>query len=125
MTRYQQGFTLIEVLMALLVFGMIAATVQHASSLYFSHYERIESKTLATWIAENRLAELRLAEEMPSVGKETQEIRFANQDWFSETVITATQEPLIRRVEVRVDLIGQADGQRRTQVVFEGYLGQH
>lgn len=125
MNRSGRGFTLIEVLMALLVFGMIAATVQHASSLYFSHYERIESKTLASWIAENRLAELRLAEEMPGLGKQTQEIRFGAQDWFTETVITATEEPLMRRVEVRVDLIGESDGQRRQQVVYEGYLGQH
>lgn len=111
--------------MALLIFGMIAATVQHAATLYFSHYERIENKTLATWIAENRLAELRLAEQFPTVGKESQEIRFGTQDWFTETVITATQEPLMRRVEVSVDLIGQSDGQRRRQVVYEGYLGQH
>lgn len=125
MNRSGRGFTLIEVLMALLVFGMIAATVQHAASLYFSHYERIESKTLASWIAENRLAELRLAEEMPSLGKQTQEIRFGAQDWFTKTVVTATEEPLMRRVEVTVDLIGESDGQRRQQVVYEGYLGQH
>lgn len=119
------GFTLIEVLMALLIFGMIAATVQHTSSLYFSHYQRIENKTMATWIAENRLAELRLAEQFPGLGKETEEIRFGNEDWFTETVISATQEPLMRRVEVTVDLIGANDGQRRRQAVFEGYLGQH
>lgn len=111
--------------MALLVFGMIAATVQHASSLYFSHYQRIESKTLATWIAENRIAELRLAKQMPGLGKETREVRFGTGDWFMETSVTETEEPLMRRVEVRVDLIGESDGQRRRQVVFEGYLGQY
>lgn len=120
-----KGFTLIEVLMALLIFGMIAATVQHAASLYFSHYERIENKTMATWIAENRLAELRLAEQFPGLGKQTEEVRFANEDWFTETVISATPEPLMRRVEIAVDLIGANDGERRRQVVFEGYLGQH
>lgn len=120
-----KGFTLIEVLMALLIFGMIAATVQHAAGLYFSHYERIENKTMATWIAENRLAELRLAEQFPGLGKQTEEVRFANEDWFTETVISATPEPLMRRVEIAVDLIGASDGERRRQVVFEGYLGQH
>lgn len=125
MKRRNKGFTLIEVLMALLIFGMIAATVQHAASLYFSHYERIENKTMATWIAENRLAELRLAEQFPGLGKQTEEVRFANEDWFTETVISATPEPLMRRVEIAVDLIGANDGERRRQVVFEGYLGQH
>lgn len=125
MSSGARGFTLIEVLMALLIFGMIAATVQHASTLYFSHYERIENKTMATWIAENQLAELRLAEQFPSLGKQTQEIRFGTDDWFTETVVSATPEALMRRVEVTVDLIGATDGQRRRQVVFEGYLGQH
>lgn len=125
MMRKQRGFTLIEVLMALLIFGMIAATVQHASTLYFSHYQRIENKTLASWIAENKLAELRVAKELPSLGKQSQEIRFGNEDWFAETIVTATQEVLMRKVEVSVDLIGANDGERRRQIVYEGYLGTH
>lgn len=125
MSKRSGGFTLIEVLMALLVFGLIAATVQHAATLYFSHYERVENKTIASWIAENRLAELRLAEEMPAVGKDNQEIRYADQDWFTLTEISATSEPLMRRAIVTVDLVSMVDGERRQQTVLEGYLGQH
>ena len=48
----QRGFTLIEVLVALLVFGLIATAAAEVGSQYISSYERIRDKTLAGWVAD-------------------------------------------------------------------------
>ena len=63
----QRGFTLIEVLVALLVFGLIATAAAEVGSQYISSYERIRDKTLAGWVAENRINEIRLQANLPSI----------------------------------------------------------
>ncbi len=60
MVNRNRGFTLLEVLVALLVFGLIATAAAEVGSNYISSFERVRDKTLAGWLAENRVNELRL-----------------------------------------------------------------
>lgn len=53
----QQGMTLIEVLVALMVFGYAAITLVTASSSNLSSQARLRDKTLAGWVAQNQLTE--------------------------------------------------------------------
>ncbi|MDX1634564.1 MAG: type II secretion system minor pseudopilin GspI [Marinobacter sp.] len=102
MNRRQQGFTLIEVMVALLVFGLIATAASEVGSQYINTYERVRDKTLATWIAENRMAELRLAEAFPGIDETTRELEYGTYRWQVTTEIKATEEASIRRVDIHV-----------------------
>lgn len=95
-----QGFTLIEVLVALLVFSLIASTAAHVGSQYISSYERIRNKTLASWIADNRINEIRLEEKLPQITENSRDIDYGPFRWRVTTKVQGTSEPSMRRIEV-------------------------
>lgn len=54
------GFTLIEVLVALAVASLALLALARAGSVALATQTELEQRTLALWVADNRLAELRL-----------------------------------------------------------------
>lgn len=98
--RACRGFTLIEVLVALLVFGLITSTAVHVGSQYISSYERIRDKTLASWIADNRINEIRLEETLPQIAENSRDTDYGPFRWRVTTKVQGTAEPSMRRVEV-------------------------
>ncbi|MGM0570058.1 type II secretion system minor pseudopilin GspI [Marinobacter sp.] len=99
----QQGFTLIEVLVALMIFGLIATAASQVGSQYLGSFERTRDLTLASWIAGNRMNEVRLQEEFPSVSENSEEVDYAGRRWRVVTEVSDTDEDSMRRVEVRVE----------------------
>jgi general secretion pathway protein I len=57
---------------------------------------------MATWSAENRLAQIRLAHEWPALGKRQFECPQGDLQLVCEEEVFATPNPLFRRVEVSV-----------------------
>ncbi|MBS8239199.1 type II secretion system protein GspI [Marinobacter lipolyticus] len=100
--KRQRGFTLIEVLVALLVFSLIATAAAEVGSQYIASYERIRDKTLAGWIADNRINELRLEEALPGIAENSDETDYGPFRWLVATAVLGTEEPTMRRVEVTV-----------------------
>jgi len=74
----QRGFTLLEVLvaMAILSLGMIAVFSGMNQSLNAT--TRLRDKTLATWIATDRITELQISGEYPEAGIRHDQVEMAN-----------------------------------------------
>ncbi len=102
MVNRNRGFTLLEVLVALLVFGLIATAAAEVGSNYISSFERVRDKTLAGWLAENRVNELRLQEQLPDISDNSEDTDYGNYRGRVTTVGLGTAEPTMRRVEVTV-----------------------
>lgn len=100
--RRVRGFTLIEVLVALLVFGLIATAAAEVGSQYIGSYERIRDKTLAGWLADNRINELRLEEDLPGISENSRDTEYGPYRWQVTTRVMATEDPKMRRIEVTV-----------------------
>lgn len=98
----QRGFTLIEVLVALMVFGLIATAASQVGSQYIGNFERVRDLTLASWLASNQMNEIRLQEDFPSVAENSEEVEYAGRRWRVITTVSETDEPTMRRIEVDI-----------------------
>ena len=96
------GFTLIEAVVALLIvaLGMTALFMQLNQYAVTASY--MEEKTLASWIATNRLTELSVLPEWPELGTSEEEIDFAGRRWQYFVDVSETQVENLRRVDVAV-----------------------
>jgi general secretion pathway protein I len=100
--RASRGFTLVEVLVALAVvaLGLTALMVAVSGTARTSGYLR--DKTIAQWIALNRLTQVRLQVNKLGDTQDTGQIDFAGQKWHYDTRYFATQFQSMKRVVVRV-----------------------
>jgi general secretion pathway protein I len=87
--RFQTGFTLLEVLVALVIVGTALAAGLRASMM-------------ATWSAENRLVQIRLNREFPEVGKRSYACGQGDLKLMCTDEVLASPNPQLRRVEVSV-----------------------
>ncbi|MGQ7958731.1 type II secretion system minor pseudopilin GspI [Pseudomonas sp. SP16.1] len=121
-----RGFTLLEVLVALAIFALVAASVLTASARSLQTAAQLEAKTLAMWVADNRLSELQLAETPPSDGRDQGRVEFAGRRWLWQSEIQATSEPAMRRVTLWVAAEqrgASGDLRERALVSLSGFLG--
>jgi general secretion pathway protein I len=96
------GFTLIEVLVALVIvaIGMAALLGALTSSANTTVYLR--DKTFAEWVGLNRIAEARLKLQRPAKGNTTGDVDFAGRKWHWRQEVVETQVPGILRIDVKV-----------------------
>jgi general secretion pathway protein I len=97
-----RGFTLIEVLAALVIvalgmMGVIEAVTQSAKNGAY-----LREKTLAHWIAMNVVTEQRLQPEPPPVTERSDDVEFAGQRWRWTMRVTQTEVESLRRMDVSV-----------------------
>jgi general secretion pathway protein I len=102
--KRNRGFTLLEVLVALGIFATVAVVVLTAAGRSLNNAARLEEKTLAGWIADNRLTQLQLARPSAGLGAETQALEYAGRHWETFSEIEPSSDPSLRRVNVWVAL---------------------
>jgi general secretion pathway protein I len=97
-----RGFTLLEVLVALVIVGTALGASLRAVGSLTSNSAGLRNSMMATWSAENRLVQIRLAKEFPNVGKRSFECPQGDLHLVCEEEVLASPNPLLRRVEVSV-----------------------
>lgn len=97
-----QGFTLIEVLVALAVISVALLASMRAAGQSTSGVDDLRSRMLAGWVAENRLAEYRAREEWLPLGIRRGTARQGSIEFTWREEITTTPNPAFRRVDIFV-----------------------
>ena len=97
-----QGFTLLEVLVALVIIGTALAASLRAVASLTQNSSDLRTAMMATWSAENRLTQIRLAHEWPPIGRRDFSCAQAELSLRCEEQIYPTPNPVFRRVEVVV-----------------------
>lgn len=103
-----RGFTLIEVMAALIIvsLGMLAVITAVTETASNSAYLR--EKSVAHWVAMNRITEMRLAPQAPSIGDSSGEVEMAGKRWRWKAQVAQIQLPSVLRIDVSVAPIGDA-----------------
>ncbi|MGC1522092.1 MAG: type II secretion system minor pseudopilin GspI [Steroidobacteraceae bacterium] len=116
------GFTLVEVLVALMIVAMGLAALMTAVSGTARTSGYLRDKTLAQWMALNRLSEVRLNLNKFAQSTDTGELNFANRTWHYDTRYFDTSVATMKRVVVRV-YAGDAKTKGNPLAESTGFLG--
>lgn len=104
----QQGFTLIEVLVALVIVAISLGAGIKAAGALSDNASRLRSISSAQWCAENQLTELRLSKQFPSLGESEFSCEQLGQTFRGQLIVRATPNAGLRRVDaVVVDEAGE------------------
>ena len=101
-SRHNAGFTLLEVLVALVIVGTALGASMRAIGSLTQNSSDLRASMMATWSAENRLSQIRLAQEWPPLGQRRFDCPQGELPLVCEENVFATPNPYFRRVEVSV-----------------------
>lgn len=119
--RVSRGFTLIEVLAALVIVSLGMLAVIQAVSQTASNSTYLRDKTIAHWVAMNRLSEVRLEQGPPKIDETSDEVEMAGRKWRWTMTVTQTPIETMRRVDVSVRPI-EAD-EESSMATVTGFYG--
>jgi general secretion pathway protein I len=96
------GFTLLEVLVALVIIGTALGASLRAIGSLTQNSADLRAAMMATWSAENQLTRIRLAHEWPALGQSRFNCNQGELHLVCEENVYTTPNPYFRRVEVSV-----------------------
>ena len=118
--RRSRGFTIIEVMVALAIVAFSLTAIAASMGQMIDTANAMRERTYASWIAQNKIAELRLANIIPEVSSTSGEIEYAGTEWAWRAVISETGVENLFRVDVTVSYPGDDDGVR----TVTGFIGE-
>ncbi len=110
--RGTRGFTLVEVLVALVIVGLGMAALLGTLNSAASTAGYLQDKTLAEWVALNQVSKVRLSSQGPSKGNSDGEVDYAGRKWKWTQNVDDMPIPGILKIEVKVrpsDVVAGAD----------------
>ena len=102
LSKKSGGFTLIEVLIALLIVALSMTAGYKAIASGSSNQRHLEERTLASWVAENQMSKLQLGLLQPGIGRTTGQQHMAGRTWYWQTDISVAADSALRRVTIAV-----------------------
>ena len=98
------GFTLLEIMVALAIFATLATAVLSASQYVVKQAAGVEERLIAAWVADNALTEWRL-QSTPAIGPQQRLVHMDRRDWVVRQRARNGSDP--RLLDVEVSLAGR------------------
>lgn len=114
------GFTIIEVMVALVIVAFALTAIAASMGQMIDTANAMRERTYANWIAQNKIAEMRLANVVPEVTATSGEVDYAGTEWAWRAVVSETGVENLFRVDVTVSYPGQDAGIR----TVTGFIGE-
>jgi general secretion pathway protein I len=100
--RRARGFTLVEILIAVAVLAIAMAAILSGMARYAGNAALLREKTVALWIAHNRLTLIELGANFPNTGTSDGEVTMAGVKWKWVADVQKTSDDHLRRVNLSV-----------------------
>jgi general secretion pathway protein I len=129
-----RGFTLLEVLVAMVVLALSLGAVIQTAGDYTLNQAYLRDRTFAEWVARNQLAttllEGQLQRRWPSIGQQKGEVEFpesssdiGGREWRWVMQVTQTPEEDLRRLDIEVFPLN-ADDDQQPLASLSGFIGK-
>ena len=115
-----RGFTLVEILVALAIVAVALAAGMRALAQSADGASTLKARTLALWVAQNRLANAQLADPWPATGTADGDAAQAGMRFQWHETVSATPNAAFRKIEIAVM---QPDKPDYALAHLVGYLG--
>jgi general secretion pathway protein I len=118
--RVRRGFTLVEILVALAIVAVALAAGMRALAQSADGASSLKARTLALWVAQNRLANAQLADPWPPAGANDGDAVEAGVRFVWRETVTGTPNGAFRKIEI---VVAQPDTPDYALARLVGYLG--
>jgi len=125
-----RGFTLLEVLVALVVLALSLGAVIQSTGSYTANQSYLRDRTFAEWVAHNQLVTALMSSDWPDTGQLKGEAEFpkagaetGGREWRWVMQVTQTPEQDLRRLDIDVFLL-DADDDESPLASLSGFIGK-
>ena len=119
-TDKQQGMTLLEVMLALVILAMAGLAVMKSASETLNNQAYLQDKTFALWAASNQLVELKLQKKWPASRWQYTSEKLAENTWFIRYQSVATGDSNF----VAVDIEASAEKEGTALAYIRTYIAK-
>jgi general secretion pathway protein I len=116
-----RGFTLIEVMVAVAIVAIGMFAVFKVIGDTTGNIGYLRDKSMAGWIADNRITEIRISGEYPSVDKTEGDVDYAGRKWHWVATVSQTPVDGLRRIDMEVRR--ETDADKSALVKLAGFVG--
>lgn len=125
-SSHSRGFTLIEVMIALIIFSVIAVSVGRSASIYINNAARLNLKTEALMIAEQELNAFILEPDFPASKTTTYDLELGDKTWsITRKVTSLAKITYIKQIEISVAEKGELFGKDYPIITLTGHKGKN
>ncbi|CAN8140086.1 general secretion pathway protein I [uncultured Thiomicrorhabdus sp.] len=118
--RKQAGFTLIEVLIALVIAAISLAALSRTMGMTTHNQALLEEKVVATWVAQNALLQQQISGQQNG---DRQTIEMLGREWQVSQKIEPTQLPEFKKLSIEVRQIVNREVQDKTSSRLVSVVG--
>jgi len=93
-------------MVALMIVAFALTALSASMNQMIGAANSMRDRTYASWIAQNKITEMRLANEIPEVSTTSGDLEFANTTWEWNAVVSETGIENFMRIDVSVSLLG-------------------
>lgn len=115
------GFTLVEVLVAVTILALALGAIISSGSGYVRDTAQLRDRLVATWIAENQIATIRLETPWPVVTERRGYELMAGTEWLWTSKVSATADSTVRKLTVSVS---HAEAEEISLIVLHTFLAK-
>lgn len=112
----RKGFTLVEALVALTILAVASAGLIRATEAHVDQVRGLQTRTIAQWVAENRLVEIQVGSAAPVAG--TDRVEMLGRTWDVAVGLGASEDPDLAAVTVAVSPAGA----RSSAAILTGFV---